>query len=135
MTALPKKVTFEQGVFGLLGDMHWKSTLIDYDDYGNEVFLGKHTKINASHGDTEWYIWRKVFNIGGDVYFIEGPLQGAWNDRENLAWDYSSVSYSPDKDETVELKELLGEILNQLRITNLYLSEAIGAEITQEDLN
>ena len=59
-------------------------TRIEYTA-GVETYLGAHLTQGAATTDSEWYITKFTYD-GNDLVRIEGPLDGAWDDRATLAW-------------------------------------------------
>jgi hypothetical protein len=118
MTALPKKTTFETIVAGTLLERHWKQTLHALDSFGRPVYIGRHEKESPTIDDTGWYIWKNVWSDKGLIN-TEGPIVGAWQDRESLAWKSSlSGVYDQPAISFNELDELIliRRVLEQLSI-------------------
>lgn len=52
---------------------------------GNLIFKGIHATHKALTSDTHWLIWKYSYS-GDDMVRIEGPLEGAWDNRASLGW-------------------------------------------------
>ena len=133
MTALPRKTTFHQMIAGLLGDMYWKSILYDRDENGKIVYEGRNAYQDAEQDASDWYIWKNTWQ-GSSLVRTEGPLTGAWNNRDNLEWEFAYINSSEEQDPDMELKSLIGQLLTEMKIANAYLSLMANETITEEDL-
>jgi hypothetical protein len=59
-------------------------TRFEYSD-GAIIYKGIHGTHKAATDDTSWLIWKYGWT-GSDITRIEGPLEGAWDNRAGLAW-------------------------------------------------
>lgn len=59
-------------------------TRMEYTD-GQINYKGIHGTHKAATSDTAWLIWKYSWT-GTDITRIEGPLEGAWDNRASLGW-------------------------------------------------
>lgn len=64
-------------------DVRYASGLHD----GHIKFKGCSLKHNADTSKNYWRIWKTTYDVNGEKIREQGPLLGAWDDRENLKWD------------------------------------------------
>ena len=122
--------TFETILIRLLSEMQWKLVLTDKDSEGNILYIGRHTRANATPSDTDWYIWKITDNVE------QGPLLGSWSDRKELEWNRLYIGPTLTTSiENYRLIDLMEELLVQQKITNAYLSNISEyEEIGEEDV-
>ena len=58
-------------------------TRLEYDTDGNPTYKGYNALHGASVDATTWLIYKYTWS-SGNATRIEGPLVGAWSDKENL---------------------------------------------------
>jgi len=68
----------------LLADDYWKDERLEYSG-GNLIYRGLNTTHKAATSATTWYIWKSTW-VSDDCTRIEGPLVGAWDNNDGLAW-------------------------------------------------
>ncbi|NIR65847.1 MAG: hypothetical protein GWO10_19280 [candidate division Zixibacteria bacterium] len=64
-------------------------TRFESDSNKNMKYKGIHATHKALTSDSNWLIWKFTWElISGDYCLkrIEGPLEGAWDNRASLAW-------------------------------------------------
>ena len=66
-------------------DSNWKTQRFEYVD-GDMIYKGGHELIGAATSDDSWRIWKYTWDVSSNPILIEGPLVGAWDDRESLGW-------------------------------------------------
>jgi hypothetical protein len=49
------------------------------------IYKGIHATHKAATSNASWLIWKYTWS-GDDLTRIEGPLEGAWDNRGSLAW-------------------------------------------------
>jgi len=64
---------------------YWKDKQYAYDASGNMIYYGVHYLPNASTADGNWEVWKYTYGTDG-ITRIQGPVQGAWDNRATLAW-------------------------------------------------
>ena len=72
----------------LVTDYKYADVRFEYSA-GNMVYKGFHVTHNAGTDDTGWRINKFTWSaVSPDGYLvrIEGPLEGAWDDRAALSW-------------------------------------------------
>lgn len=65
---------------GLTGKVYYKDTRFQYDDNNNPIYIGKHTTMNTSTGDTGWYLIKLDWDANGNC-IRKRVRVGAWDDR------------------------------------------------------
>lgn len=125
--------TYESNITRLLADMKWGVTLEERDDSDNLLYRGRNVEHDAATTDTDWYIWRFTLD-SQNVTREQGPLEGAWGNRENLEWELLASAKPQEVIDGFETHALLGEVIDQLKITNIHLSLLSGETIKKEDL-
>ena len=68
----------------LLAKDYWKDERLEYSG-NNPIYKGLNTTHKAATSATTWYIWKLTWS-GSDCVRIEGPLVGAWDSNDGLAW-------------------------------------------------
>jgi hypothetical protein len=64
-------------------------TRFENDSNKNIKYKGIHATHKALISDVNWLIWKFTWELISSSYClarIEGPLEGAWNNRDNLGW-------------------------------------------------
>ena len=61
----------------------WRSQEYEYDDDGNMTYRGASTVWNADVSKIEWYIWKFSYT-DSNMISVQGPIYGAWNNKEGL---------------------------------------------------
>jgi hypothetical protein len=69
----------------LLAKIYCKHTRLAFDGSNNLIYLGVNRKPNSSGSDENWMI-KKFTWSGVNLVRIQGPLEGAWDDRTSLGW-------------------------------------------------
>jgi hypothetical protein len=62
----------------------WQDVRFDYTS-GNLDYKGAHYSHDAGTDSPDWEVWKYTWS-SGDCVRIEGPLQGAWDNRATLGW-------------------------------------------------
>ena len=63
---------------------HWPEIRLGYDASGSIKHRGLHATLNASTGNSEWRIFRYVYDSSGYLIEIKGPFIGKWDDRDSI---------------------------------------------------
>ncbi len=63
---------------------YWVDVRMAYLD-GSLIYKGCHFRHNAEVTDDDWEIWKYTWS-DGDLVRVEGPLPGAWSNRDGLEW-------------------------------------------------
>jgi hypothetical protein len=114
---------------------YFDETRREYDANGNLIFEGLALVHKTSISGDEWYIWKYTYDSNNNRIREEGPLDGAWDNRHALAWGGESVDVGkPDINADLVSINLLGQVLHQIKITNLYLSILTDTEVTDEEI-
>ena len=59
---------------------------VRYAYTGSKIeYMGLHDTHDEDTSDTEWLVWKYTYS-GNNVVRVEGPLEGAWDNRESLGW-------------------------------------------------
>ena len=65
-------------------DLYWRVRLFEYD--GCDVkYIGCNQRQGAETSAGTWAVWLYSYT-GCDVSMIEGPITGAWDDRDTMDW-------------------------------------------------
>jgi hypothetical protein len=104
------------------------------DDDGNVIYEGYNLHHKQDITSTDWYIYKKTYDVNGNRLRREGPLEGAWSNRGALDWDIEDASVVAKKvNKDVVQNRLLEELIMQMKIMNLHLSILTNEEITNAD--
>jgi hypothetical protein len=60
-------------------------TRMEYSGGGDLQYKGVHGTHKAATSNASWLIWKYTWT-GSDLTRIEGPLEGAWDNRATLDW-------------------------------------------------
>jgi hypothetical protein len=107
----------------------------DYDESGSLVYEGYAEEYNTGTSESEWYIWKYVYDTNGNFLRKQGPLKGSWYGRHTLAWS-EELCETENQIENTELatNDLLLQVLNQLKITNFHLSILTDHQIDEQEI-
>ena len=76
------------GVFGreqIIGlGAYWQDVRIEWDD-GKYIYIGAHKTHGTGINEDTWEIWKYTW-VDNTWVRREGPLQGSWKGRHQLAW-------------------------------------------------
>ena len=64
----------------------WKVQIFSYDASGNVIYIARNRVQTALVAATDWTIWKFTYNANNQLIMSEGPLVGAQENREALAW-------------------------------------------------
>ena len=68
----------------LRANIYWRDKRMEFTS-GNLIYKGTHRQNKADTADTLWAITKYTWT-GTDLTRIQGPLPGAWDNRESLDW-------------------------------------------------
>ncbi len=82
-------VRMRQPIMNPLADDLPLDTRFENDANKNMKYKGIHATHKALESNANWLIWKYTWELISGSYClsrIEGPLEGAWNNRDGLAW-------------------------------------------------
>ncbi len=82
-------VRMRQPLMAPLGEDLPLDTRFENDSNKNMKYKGIHRTHKALESDANWLIWKFTWELISGSYClarIEGPLEGAWSNRDGLSW-------------------------------------------------